>query len=45
MSHPPSLPLLQTVSEAGWVAPSFVALVVAIVIWWLAYTTKGKLQD
>ena len=40
-----SLFLMQGVRQDMLVAPSFVAVVIAVFIWWLAYTTKTKLQE
>ena len=37
--------LFQGMKQGILVAPSFVAVVVAVVIWWLAYTTKTRLQE
>ncbi|XP_064399810.1 translocon-associated protein subunit delta-like [Halichondria panicea] len=28
-----------------WIAPSFIAMVIALLVWWLAFTTKTKIQD
>ncbi|KAL5515068.1 hypothetical protein EMCRGX_G000186 [Ephydatia muelleri] len=29
----------------NWFAPSFLAVVVSVLVWWLAYNTKTKLQE
>ncbi len=40
-----SLLCVQGVRQEMIVAPSFVAVVIAVLIWWVAYTTKTKLQE
>ena len=29
----------------GWFSPSFIAVIVSLLVWWLAYMTKSKLQE
>ena len=36
---------LQGVRMGGWFSPSFIAVIVSLLVWWLAYMTKSKLQE
>lgn len=36
---------LQGVRMGGWFSPSFIAVIVSLLVWWLAYMTKNKLQE
>ena len=43
--HMLNITQLQGTQAWNWFAPSFLAVVVSVLVWWLAYNTKTKLQE